>query len=331
VAAAKVFVLGSNSFSGAWFVDELLNDGCEVVGISRSGEPPDVFLPYKKNSRVSHFHFFPLDLNRDLRAIVDLVASEKPEYFVNFSSQGMVAQSWQKPEDWFQTNTLSNVKLHDQLRRFSFLKKYVHISTPEVYGSNDSGAIVESHIYNPSTPYAVSRAAADMSLMSFFKAYSFPVVWTRAANVFGPGQQLYRIVPRAVLSFLTGKKLQLHGGGHSRRSFIHIRDVVKGTWWITQNGKPGEVFHLSTDELISIRELVERLAGMMDVNFDQLVEVVGERLGKDETYHLDSRKLRSFGWRPETTLDTGLAEVISWARANLDELKRLPWDYHHKS
>ena len=103
------------------------------------------------------------------------------------------------------------------------------MTTPEVYGSTDGGWIKEHNHFAPSTPYAVSRAACDLHLHSFHQAYGFPVVFTRAANVYGPGQQLYRIIPRALLSARTGESMQLHGGGHSVRAFIHIKDVVRAT------------------------------------------------------------------------------------------------------
>ena len=170
----------------------------------------------------------------------------------------MVAESWLNPEHWYMTNTLSTIKLHDQLRKLDFLEKYVHISTPEVYG-NCSGFISENTPFNPSTPYATSRAATDMSLRNFFNAYKFPVVTTRAANVYGPGQQLYRIIPKTIISILMGGKIQLHGGGYSTRSFVHIDDVSDATWKIMLRGKNGEDYHISTDVVISIRDLVEKI------------------------------------------------------------------------
>ncbi|MBT3668139.1 MAG: SDR family oxidoreductase, partial [Opitutae bacterium] len=218
----KIIVIGSNSFSGASFVHSAIDAGFEVVGISRSKEPNPVFLPYKYSGEGIEFH--QLDLNHDLDKIMALINSKKPEYVVNFSAQSMVAQSWDHPDHWFMTNVVSTIQFHDQLRHCDFLKKYVHISTPEVYGSCE-GYIKESNSYYPSTPYAVSRAAADMSLQTFFNSYKFPVVFPRAANVYGPGQQLYRIIPRMLLFVKLGKKLQLHGGGTSERSFIHMRDV----------------------------------------------------------------------------------------------------------
>ncbi len=184
-----------------------------------------------------------------------LLERERPAYVVNFAAQSMVAESWLHPEHWFMTNVVSTVRLHDRLRAMKFLERYVHVSTPEVYGST-SGDVREDAPFNPSTPYAVSRAAADMSLRTFHAAYGFPVVYTRAANVYGAGQQLYRIVPRTILNARLGRKLQLHGGGTSERSFIHVMDVADATYRIACNGKNGDAYHISTDRIVSIHNLV---------------------------------------------------------------------------
>ncbi|MCX5805049.1 MAG: GDP-mannose 4,6-dehydratase [Proteobacteria bacterium] len=325
----KIVVIGSNSFSGSHFVDFALVEGVEVIGISRSPELHPVFLPYKKRQNAS-FKFYQLDLNHDLLSIMKIIEENKPEYIINFASQSMVAESWQNPEHWFQTNVVATIKFHDKLRHCGFLKKYVHISTPEVYGTCE-GVVKENTNYTPSTPYAVSRAAADMSLMSFQKAYNFPVVFTRAANVYGPGQQLYRIIPRTILFFLIGKKLQLHGGGESIRSFIHIRDVADGTLRVTRQASPGEIFHFSTTRNISIRSLVEIIATQLGLSFADHVEVVGERLGKDAAYLLDSTKARTlFGWRDQISLEQGIEETIAWVRDNLEVLQQQAFNYIHK-
>jgi len=326
----KFAVIGSNSFSGSNFIDYLLNNDIEVTGISRSAEPNTVFLPYKENVNISLFKFYQLDLNKDLEKIVNLIKETKPDYVVNFAAQGMVAESWQQPEHWFQTNTLSSVMLHDQLRKCTFLKKYVHVSTPEVYGSCE-GLVKENIIYNPSTPYAVSRAAADMSLMSFYKNYGFPVVFTRSANVFGPAQQLYRIIPRTILFFLLKKKLQLHGGGHSVRSFIHIKDVADGTLKTARLAYPPEIFHFATSKNISIRSLVEIIAKQLNISFEDYVEIVNERPGKDTAYLLDNAKAKEIlGWCDKITLEQGIEETIRWIRDNLEILKKQNFDYIHK-
>ena len=327
---ASYFVIGSNSFSGSGFIRYLLSRGERVVGVSRSGEPHISLLPHRWEAAQANFQFHRLDLNRDLDALVSLIEREQAKYVVNFAAQSMVAESWAHPDHWFTTNVVSTVRLHDRLRKMSFIERYVHVSTPEVYGST-AGQVGEDTPFNPSTPYAVSRAAADMSLRTFHAAYGFPVVYTRAANVYGAGQPLYRIVPRTVFFIRTGRRLQLQGGGLSERSFIHVSDVADATHRIALNGRNGESYHISTDRIISIRALVEMICARMGARFDDVVEVVGERLGKDAAYRLDSSKLRrELGWRDRISLEDGISETVGWVDRYLADLQQQPLSYIHK-
>ena len=329
MARERIAVVGSNSFSGSHFVAHALASGADVVGISRSAELPDVFLPYKWTSHGS-YRFLECDLNRDLPSIMKVIRDFQPEFVVNFSAQGMVAQSWEKPEDWFMTNTIAMVNFHDELRKCSFLKKFVQASTPEVYGST-SGAVHEDAPYNPSTPYAVSKAACDMMLQAFQKMFNFPVAFTRSANVCGPGQQMFRIIPRTIFCVLTGEKLRLDGGGISVRSFIHIRDVCEATLRIARTAAPGSIYHLSTDRRITIRALVEMICAMLGVDFGKAVEVGPVRPGQDAAYLLDpSKAARELDWTPQISLEQTLQESIAWVRENLEELKKQPQKYVHK-
>lgn len=327
---AAVLVLGSNSFSGASFVDHLLESGFRVLGVSRSPEPNPAFLPYRWRSEATGFRFHQLDLNRDLDEIVDLIATERPAQVVNFAAQSMVAQSWQHPEHWFTTNVVSTVRLHDRLREFEFLEKYVHVTTPEVYGSTE-GPVREDAAFDPTTPYAVSRAAADMSLRTFHRAYRFPVVFTRAANVYGPGQQLYRIIPRTILFIRTGQKLQLHGGGVSERSFVHARDVADATLRVAIDGIPGETYHISTHRMTTIRALVGMICDRLGVAFEDSVELSPDRLGKDATYELNSGKIREeLGWTDRVSLEEGIDETIAWVGRHYEDLLQQEQDYVHR-
>ena len=307
----KFLVIGSNSFSGAQFIKYLLENGNNVIGVSRSNEINDVYLPYKWGNKKENFKFYSININNQLAELVEILNDFKPEYIVNFAAQGMVAQSWETPQDWYQTNVVGQVKLHDQLRKLKFIKKYVHVTTPEAY--------------------AVSRAACDLHLMSFFKAYNFPVVFTRAANVYGPGQQLYRIIPRTMLYARLGKKMKLHGGGLSTRSFIHMDDVSAATFKIAIDGNQGDSYHISTNDTITIRGLVEKICELTNANFTELVEVSEDRLGKDQAYLLDSTKLReNFTWQDKINLEQGLIDTLLWVDNNIEILKSLPADYIHK-
>jgi len=328
-----IYVLGSNSFSAAHFIKFALDNGYKVTGVSRSIEAHPVFLPYKcsDGSTPKDFDFLQADLNHDLEKLMQKIHKDKPAYIVNFAAQGLVAESWQNPSQWFNTNTIAPLKLYDALRNCDFLKKFVQISTPEVYGSS-SGLVKESTNYSPSTPYAVSKAAADMNLMCYFNAYDFPVVFTRAANVYAPCQQLYRIIPRAALLFLTGGTLELHGGGHSVRSFIHMYDVADATLKIMKDAKAGEIYHISTERQIAIKDLVYLVADTVGVDANKHIKIVGERLGKDAAYLLDATALKKkLKWVDKITLEQGILDVISWVKNNKDILLKMPQNYIHKA
>ena len=327
-----ILVIGSNSYTGATFVAHALARGHEVVGISRSPELSPAFLPYRWGSpeNLKRFSYLQMDLNEKAEAIARLAREKNLPYVANFAAQSMVAESWLTPVHWYQTNVVANVRLHEELRKWEGLKKYLHVTTPEVYGSC-SGVVKEDAPFNPSTPYAASRAACDLHLMTFFKRYGFPVVFTRAANVYGPGQQLYRIVPRAALFSRLGKKLPLHGGGHSTRAFIHGDDVSAASLAALEKGRPGETYHLSTDRFISIRDLVRMVAERSGSSFEKLVEVTEDRPGKDAAYLLDASKAKEeLGFVPRVGLEEGVDSVVAWIDRHLGVLKTLPDHYIHK-
>jgi dTDP-glucose 4,6-dehydratase len=329
-AHEKFLILGSNSFSGATMADHLAAAGHDVLATSRSEEAHPAFLPYKWQARPGRVRFARIDLNHDLAELKSLLASERPTHVVNFAAQSMVGESWQHPDHWMMTNVVSTVRLHELLRNYDGLERYVHVTTPEVYGSTDGWA-TETAPFNPSTPYAVSRAAGDMSLRTYFANYQFPVVFTRAANVYGPGQQLYRIVPRTIVAAMGGEKLRLDGGGKSVRVFIHMSDVADATLKIARSGALGEAYHISGHELVSIRSLVETILKQLGKSFEDCVEIGPERPGKDTAYMLDTSKLRGeLGWRDTISLERGIEDVIRWAERFKSELAKLPAKYVHK-
>jgi dTDP-glucose 4,6-dehydratase len=330
VSQERFLVLGSNSFSGATFCDFLAEHEFDVIAASRSKEPLAALLPYRWQERPGQVRFHQIDINHDLDALDQLLKTERPTHVVNFAAQSMVGESWLNPDHWMMTNVVSTVRLIELLRKSDFLEKYVHVTTPEVYGSTE-GWVREDQAFSPSTPYAVSRAASDMYLRALFETYRFPVVSTRAANVYGPGQQLYRIIPRTILAAMSGNKLKLDGSGKSVRVFIHMREVSSATLKIAQDGKLGDTYHISGYELVSIRDLVETILAQLGQKFEDCVEIGPDRPGKDSAYMLDSTKLRKeLGWADQINLKQGIQEVIGWARRFEKDLPSLPLRYEHK-
>lgn len=329
---SKIAVIGANSFSGQDFIDLLLSNPqyTEVIGISRSPERSPLFLSYKLNPHLQKYRYAQLDLNQNMPQIIALLDSIQPAYIVNFAAQSEVAPSWIHPEHWFQTNTVALAGLIKHLSRAPYLKRYLHISSPEVYGAC-TGNVAENHPVNPSTPYAASKASADLLLGVYRKQFDFPLVSVRATNVYGARQQLFKIIPRTAIYLRKGEKIQLHGGGQAVKSYIHIRDVSKGELAILEHGKEGELYHLSPDAGISVKEVVQTICDTVGKNFSECTETVEERPGQDAAYVIDSTKARKeLGWAPEIGIKKGLEEVLAWVDEYWTEINNHSLSYDHK-
>ncbi|MBI2901288.1 MAG: GDP-mannose 4,6-dehydratase [Planctomycetes bacterium] len=325
----RVAVLGSNSFSGSDFIDLLLDEGCEVVGLSRSPEKSALFLPYRRKPQ-PRFRFHQADLNRDTARILEILDGFEPHFVVNFAAQSEVAPSWEHPEQWFETNAVALAKLVNRLKDRKYVKRYVHISSPEVYGTC-VGTVTETAPLNPSTPYAASKAAADLFLSTMSKNFGFPLVTIRATNVYGAHQQLFKVIPRTVIYLELGKRIQLHGGGVAVKSYIHIRDVSRGELAAMERGKPGSIYHFSPDRGWAVRDVVRLICERTGRDFEASTERVGERPGQDAAYVIDSTRARSeFGWMPGVSFQDGVKGVIDWVKGNWDAIRQEPLDYVHR-
>lgn len=326
----KVAVIGSNSFSGSHFIDFLLEKTeCDVLGISRSPEKNTIFLPYK-NRNSKKFTFYQMDLNKNIKEMIDLFDREEPDVIVNFSAQSEVGPSWKNPEQWFKTNCIGIANLTYGLKDKKYLKKYVHISSPEVYGTCE-GTIKESAPYNPSTPYAASKSAGDLFLFVLVKNFNFPLVMIRSTNVYGPHQQLFKIIPRSIIYIKMKKKIQLHGNGKAVKSFIYIRDVCDGYYRAINKGKIGEIYHFSPKSGYMVRDIVQMICDKMNVEFNDAVEIADERLGQDACYVIDSSKAKGeLGWKTQVNISDGLDHVIDWINRDWEIIKTQSLEYIHK-
>jgi len=327
----KVLIIGSNSFAGSDFADHLLSKKFEVYGVSRNKEINKEHLRYKNNINLKNFKFFKIDLNlkKDLNKLIKLIKKQKISYIVNFAAQGMVAESWINPQDWYLTNVVSNSILIKELSKLK-IKKYLNFSTPEVYG-HTSYLMKESNIFAPTTPYAISRSAQDLNLLAHYKTYNFPVVFTRAANIYGPYQQSFRIIPKIIISILTNKKIPIHGKGDTLRSFVYMPDVSRALCKILLDKKNiCETFHISPKRFINYFQLVKLINKLMNIKNKNIYHVK-ERDGKDLKYTLNSNKIRKlYSWSEQTDLLNGIFDTIDWVKKNINYFKKDSLQYKHK-
>lgn len=330
---SSVAVIGINSFSGSTFAAYLLAKGLSVVGFARSSDSKREFLPHLNlnQAELSQLEIYRSNLITDNKLIAGVILDREVEVVINFASQSMVAESWNSPEDWYDTNISAFAKLIDCLKaaKWGKIERFVQFSTPEVYGST-VGLASEGWHFNPTTPYAISRAASDLHLRAIASNFGLPVIFTRTSNIYGPHQRLYRVIPKLIVTALRGETFELHGGGGSLRSFIHSKDVAKALEQIIFHGRIGETYHISGNEFISIRNLAHKVLELLSIDFDRVVRSVDDRRGKDQAYLLDSSKIRSeLCWNDEVSLDEGIADVINWVRDFWDDLKYQSLNYDH--
>ena len=323
----KYLVIGSNCFTGSHIVDGLLNGSdSEVIGVSRSPEYNPMFLPYKQSER---FRFCQVDLARGFDDLVRLLESEKPQVVINVAALSEVGLSNERPVEYFETNSLGVVRLCNYLRGCDYLERYVHISSAEIFGSCKD-PVTEEALFNPSTPYAVSKAAADMYLNVLRQNFGFPLTIIRSTNVYGRHQQLFKIIPRTVIYLKQGKTLELHGGGKSVKSFVHVRDVVSGLITAIELERSG-TYHLSVPSEVTVAGIVRKVVDLMGFEFDKVTRVVDERLGQDSRYSLDCTKAKKdLSWAPQVRFEDGVQEVIDWIEKNWDQVTQEPLVYQHK-
>jgi dTDP-glucose 4,6-dehydratase len=297
-----------------------------VLGIGRNAPKPEPFtLGVGKGDRRYSYHAYHVTHELDL--LLELLDREKPQVIVNYAAQGEGAVSWKHSWRFFETNSMALARLVEALMSRDYLERFIQIGTSELYGSMDVPAREDAPL-QPSSPYAASKAAFDMHLVSVHRVLKFPMSIVRPSNAYCPGQLLHRVIPKAVVCGLTGRKLPLHGGGRAEKSYIHARDLARAIHLVAAKAPSGTVYNAGPPKPISIRALIETVARVMGIPFEDLCEVTGDRLGQDARYWLDSSAIkRDVGWEPKIGLEEGIAEMVDWGRTYLDQLRDWPTDY----
>jgi dTDP-glucose 4,6-dehydratase len=317
---------GGGSFgihTALWLLDHA--DPVKVIGIGRNPLRPEPFS--LGIERRPGFEYHARHVTYELDLLLELLDREKPEIIVNFAAQGEGAVSWKNSWRFFETNCVGLSRLCEELMKRDYLERFIHIGTSEMYGSVDSPADEETPI-KPSSPYAASKVAFDMYLMSVHRFLKFPMNVIRPSNAYCPGQLLHRVIPKAVLCGLKGEKLPLHGGGKAEKSYIHARDLGRAIQLVAERAPLGTIYNAGPAEPTSIRRVAELVAEALGIAFDELCEVTEDRLGQDSRYWLDSSAIkRDVGWVPEITWQQGLAEMVDWGRQYFDQLKDWSTDY----
>lgn len=298
----------------------------KVIGIGRNHLRRGAFSVGIENE--PKFEYYARHVTYELDLLMELLDKERPEIIVNYAAQGEGAVSWKNSWRFFETNCVGLTRLVEELMKRNYLERFIQIGTSEMYGSVDH-AVKEDEPIKPSSPYAASKVAFDMYLMSIYRHQKFPMNILRPCNAYCPGQLLHRVIPRAIWCGLKGVQLPLHGGGRAEKSYIHARDLARAIQLVADRAPFGKIYNVGATTPISIREVVEKVAIALGVlPYEKLYEVTGDRLGQDSRYWLDSSEiLGDLGWLPQIGWSEGLTGMVQWGKTYWDEIKNLPTEY----
>jgi dTDP-glucose 4,6-dehydratase len=322
----KIGIIGGGGCFALNFARLLESKGIEHFGIGRSGPKASPFWLAPKDYR-----FFPLHVVDQLQEVMTVLDIERPDVIVNFGAQGEGAASFGiNAPDFYRTNTWGFIRLVGEIALRDYAPRFIQIGTSELYGSVETPS-KESDPIHPNSPYAISKWAFDRHLEVMFKIHEFPMNIIRPSNCYTEGQQLYRVIPKTIVSALSGKKLPLHGGGKAQKSYLHATDLSRAVLAVIEKGKIGEVYNCGPTGPISIKALVSHVAEACGISWEELVEEVPDRTGQDGRYWLDSSKLaRDTFWTPTIGLARGLAGMVEWVK-KYPELLTMETGYVHRA
>ena len=319
----KILILGSSSFSGASMVNYLLDKNKYKLYGTYRRRKNNSYLPYKFNKNLRLFKEYKIDLSKNSKSLLNLVVRLKPNYIIDFASICMVNESWKNSEIYFQTNVLSKTKMVEYLSKSSFLKKYIYISTPEIFGSSNKFINEKNNIFNPTTPYATSKLSAEILFKNYLKNHKFPLIISRFSNFYGSGQPLYRLIPKIISCIDNKRKFPIQGSGKSKRNFIFTYDFCNGINKVLKSGKIGDVYHFSGNSFDSVLKIVKIVCDYKSFKIKKLIKKTKARIGQDLIYKLGSRETRrKLNWKPIYSLKKGLKEIIIYHNKHFKKVSK---------
>jgi dTDP-glucose 4,6-dehydratase len=240
---------------------------------------------------------------------------ERAQIVVHFAAETHVDRSILAAADFIRTDVEGTFVLLEAARRAPALKRFIQISTDEVYGSVAEGASTETDELKPRNPYSASKAGADRLAYSYWATHGVPVVITRASNNYGPNQFPEKVIPLFVTNAIDGQHVPLYGDGRNVRDWLHVLDHCRAIDLLIERGVNGEVYNIGGGNEVANIDLTHRILELLGRPVS-LIRPVADRPGHDRRYCLDTSKLRSLGWAPNTPFPEGLAATVDWYKQN---------------
>ena len=310
----KLLITGGLGFIGSNFIRYILNKykKYQVINLDKMtycANPENL----KDIENDEQYKFIKGDIC-DKKLVNDLVSKEKPDAIINFAAETHVDRSILDPDAFIKTDIFGTHTLLEAVRNYE-VEKYIQISTDEVYGSIEKGLFIEQSPLKPNSPYASSKAGADLLVRAYFKTYNLPVLITRSSNNYGPYQYPEKLIPLFITNLIEGKKVPLYGDGLNVRDWLYVLDNCSGIDMVLHKGKLGEIYNIGADSEKTNKEITEIILKQLGKD-ESSIEYVKDRPGHDRRYALDSTKLKNLGWKPEYDFEKAVKETIKWYKNN---------------
>ena len=308
----RLVVTGAAGFIGSNFVRHMLRtyDDIEIVNFDKLTYAGNLENLRDVESDV-RYSFVKGDIC-DADAVLKTLRGA--DAVVNFAAETHVDRSISAPQAFIRTDVLGTHTLLEAVRELG-VGRYVQISTDEVYGSIEEGAFTEDAGLRPSSPYAASKAGADLLVLAAHRTYGAPVVITRSSNNYGPWQYPEKIMPLFITNAIDGQSLPIYGDGLNVRDWLYVEDNCVAIDAVLRRGLVGEVYNIGGGNEVTNLELTSQILGRLGEDAG-LIRHIADRPGHDRRYAVDCSKIRALGWEPHTSFEMGLQRTVDWYRGN---------------
>ncbi|PKR82656.1 dTDP-glucose 4,6-dehydratase [Heyndrickxia camelliae] len=331
-------ITGGAGFIGSNFINYMLNkyNDIKIINVDKLTYAGNLQNLVQVNNN-KNYSFIRADIN-DKEIIESIFKENNIDYVVNFAAESHVDRSITNPEIFVQTNVLGTVNLLNIAKKYwmledeSFIttKKYIQISTDEVYGSlGSSGLFKENTALDPHSPYSSSKASADLIVKAYFDTYKMPINITRCSNNYGPFQFPEKLIPLVINRCLSKKDVPIYGDGLNIRDWLYVEDHCKAIDMVISHGQIGEIYNIGGNNERTNIDIVKTIISFINENIDKdvnesLITFVKDRKGHDRRYGIDATKMkRELGWEPDTSFEVGIIKTIKWYLENESWLKNI--------
>ena len=323
----KIIVTGGLGFIGSNLINLLISENYYVINVDKISYSSN-FYNTKEFKNSKNYKFIKCDIvDNKLKKII---FKYKPIGIFNLAAETHVDRSIDNPKNFIQSNILGVFNLLEHFKEYSkkYDSKLIHISTDEVYGDILNGRSSENYAYQPSSPYAASKAASDHLVSSYVRTYNIPAIVTNCSNNYGPKQHPEKLIPKLIYNILNNKPLPIYGKGKNSREWIYVKDHCEALVKIFNKGKIGEFYNIGSNNNLNNLQVSKKLIKISEkkIKIGKKVRIifVKDRPGHDVRYALNSRKIKNkLGWKARTNFRQGIKLTFDWYYKNKTYYKSL--------